>query len=236
MDSKFGTLNEKSIHRVLKGYIDSSIQNQEVSIGSYIADILNDAGIYEIQSAHFYKLKTKLIYYLDNTNFNITIVYPISTVKYINWVNPIDNSVVERRKSPHKINKLNIFKELYGILDILVRSDSDRIHLRIISLQTEEYKYLDGYGPSNRYKATKIDKIPTSIISDLRIDNIKELISLLPLNTLPIKFTSNELKKQAHCSIEVARQSLLVCTRLGLIQQLEKHGNRKVYTNPLLNT
>ncbi|NLZ80724.1 MAG: hypothetical protein GX913_02820, partial [Clostridiales bacterium] len=55
-----GTLSEKTLHAVLKHYFEPKIENQEVKIGSYYADIYTEEGIIEIQTKQFNKLRNKL--------------------------------------------------------------------------------------------------------------------------------------------------------------------------------
>ena len=58
--SSIGTLGEKTLHAVLKHYIDPDSRHHEVRIGPYYADIASEAGIYEIQTRGFGKMRKKL--------------------------------------------------------------------------------------------------------------------------------------------------------------------------------
>lgn len=219
-----GTLNEKSIHRVLKKYLEDDESKHEIRVCGYVADIVTGDKIIEIQTRQFNKLRDKLLAYID-ANYKVEIVYPVIVLKYINWVDPVSNEVAERRKSSLHGSILDIFVELYRIKEF---TGYDNIDFKVITLESDEYKYLDGYGANNKNHATKIDKIPTSIIS---IFSIKELIctkSLLPF-TVNDEFTSADLAKKAKCKIKTARLTLNILGYMGAVARVGKKGNNIVY-------
>ena len=93
-----GTLGEKTLHSVLKSYCSSDIDKQEIKIGKYIADIVDDRGIIEIQTRGFEKLRKKLKEFLKIST--VTIVYPIPKVKWIIWIEGSSGKTTKRRRSP----------------------------------------------------------------------------------------------------------------------------------------
>lgn len=219
-----GTISEKSIHRVLKNYLENDTSKHEVSIGGYIADICNGNTITEIQTRGFDKLRGKIAKYSE-LGYSIRIVYPVNLIKYINWIDPITHEVVERRKSPIRVSISDIFNELYKIREYL---KDDKISFLVIALETEEYKYLDGYGPNRKNHATKIDKIPASVLQKIEFSINGGYEQFLP-NTLNIEFDSQDYAKQAHCNIKTARTTLLILTELGIIARLGKKNRRYIY-------
>ena len=58
--NSIGTLSEKTLHAVLKQYFDGDESHHEIKVGSYVADIVNEKGIIEIQTRNFNKLRNKL--------------------------------------------------------------------------------------------------------------------------------------------------------------------------------
>lgn len=222
--TSIGTISEKSIHRVLKDYLDNDISKHEVSIGGYIADICSDNTITEIQTRGFDKLRGKLTKYSE-LGYKTRIVYPVNIIKYINWIDPVTHEVLERRKSPIRSSISDVFNELYKIREYL---RNDKLSFLVIALETEEYKYLDGYGPNGKNHATKIDKIPTSIIQEIEFSIIGGYEQFLP-STLPSEFNSKDYAKQAHCSIKTARTTLLILTELGIITRLGRKNRKYIY-------
>ena len=222
--NQIGTLSEKSIHSDIKNYLEPNKEYQEVKVGNYIADIKRDNEIFEVQTQQFKNLISKLNYYIKN-GYNITIVYPLIQEKYINWIDPISTEIVERRKSSYKRYIQDIFKELYWIKDYIVK---EQIKLKIITLTAEEYKYLDGYGQNNKYKATKIDKVPSKIINEINIQSVNDFKIFLP-DTLPKEFTSKDFQKYTKSRSKYLGSGLKILREIGVIKVIRKQGNAYVY-------
>lgn len=222
--NQIGTLSEKSIHSELKRYLESNEEFHEVKVGNYIADIKRDNEIFEVQTQQFKNLISKLNYYIKN-NYNVTVVYPLVKEKYINWIDPISNEIVERRKSSYKRYIQDIFKELYWIKEYIVK---EQIKLKIVTLIAEEYKYLDGYGQSSKYKATKIDKVPSKIINEVNIQSVNDFKIFLP-DTLPKEFTSKDFQKYTKSRSKYLGSGLKMLREIGVIKVIGKQGNSYVY-------
>lgn len=60
-----GTLREKTLHAVLKQYYEPFSAMHEVKIGKYIADIINEDGVLEIQTGSFTSLQKKTGLFFD---------------------------------------------------------------------------------------------------------------------------------------------------------------------------
>lgn len=221
---RIGTLNEKSTHAFIKRYITEDKSCYEIQMYGYIADILKDGMIYEIQSKDFGRLRQKLDCYLAN-NRDVTIVYPVSTVRYLNWVDPSTDIVVERKRVYSGYNEHSVFKELYKIRNYL--SDS-HIHIRVISLEVEDYKYLDGYGPNGKNRATKIDKIPSKVIGDITFGVSGGYEKFIP-STLGETFTSDKYAKAIKSKLDITRVELLILTELGYLARVGKQDRRYIY-------
>ncbi len=222
--NQIGTLSEKSIHSEIKNYLEPRKEYQEVKVGNYIADIKRDNEIFEVQTQQFKNLISKLNYYILN-KYDVTVAYPLVHEKYINWVDTESTEVVERRKSSYKKYIQDIFKELYWIKDYIVNK---QIKLMIISLEVNDYRYLDGYGQNSKYKATKIDKIPTKILNEITIESIDDFKIFLP-NTLPKEFTSKDFQKCTKSRSKYLGSGLKMLRELGIIQVIDKKGNAFIY-------
>jgi hypothetical protein len=219
-----GTLSEKSIHSSLKKYLEQDKKYHEVKVGSYIADIKKDSEIFEIQTQQFKKLLSKLDYYTKN-NYNVTVVYPLIHQKYINWLDPISSDIVERRKSSYRGYIQDIFKELYWIKDYIA---TNKIKLKIISLEAEEYKYLDGYGQNSKKHATKIDKVPTKVLDVININSVNDMKIFLP-DTLPENFTSKDFQRCTKSRSKYLGSGLKILRELNIITIVGKQGNSYIY-------
>lgn len=219
-----GTLSEKSIHRILKDYIEPNREYQEIKVGNYIADIKRDNQIIEVQTKDFKKLISKIDFYLK-AGYNLKVVYPVIIERYINWIEPSTGEIIERKKSPIKGSIQDSLLEVYWIKEYL---DNKQFKFSIITLNAEEYKLLDGYGHNNKKKATKVDKVPTQVIDEITFNNVNDLSKLIP-KELGEEFTSREFVKQSKSKKKWAGSYVKLLRELGVITVVRKSGNTYIY-------
>ena len=232
-----GTLSEKSVHRGLKNYLEPDSQKHEIKIGNYIADIVSGNLITEIQSKNFKVIERKLAYYTSQ-GYTVKIVHPVILIKYNNWVDPLTQEVLERRKAPMRTSMSDIFDELYKIREYLT---NPKITFEVLGLEVEEYKYLDGYGENKKNRATKIDKLPTSIIKGIQFGSKEQSntgiihfgYEQFLSEKLPKEFNSSEYSKISHCTIKTARTTLLILTELGIVSRLGRKNRKIIYKSNL---
>lgn len=219
MGNQIGTLSEKSIHSFLKSYLEPDISNHEVKLGPYIADIYNKNNnhIIEIQTQNFKKLISKIDNYLQN-NYKITIVYPVIECKYINYLDPVTSEIIKTTKSPRKGVIQDIFKELYWIIDYL---DNDLFSLSIITLDANEFKYLDK-------KLIKIDKKPLKLNDIYNINNLSDLKILIP-SSLPNEFTCKDFLKSTKCNKRWVGSGVKMLREHNIIKIKRKISNTYIY-------
>ncbi len=218
-----GTLGEKTVHSTLKQYLSDDLSCQEIKIGSYFADVCINGHIFEIQTRQFGKLRDKLAYFLPE--HKVTVVYPVSSVNYLRWVDTASGEVSAPKKSPRRGNPLNVFAELYRIRSFLSHPN---FSLKIVLLETEEYRILDGYGKDKKKRATKCDRLPLSLIAEYNIDIPADYMMLLPPD-LPDVFTATEFAKSARISPDVARTALLLLSELSVVSRTGKQQNAYLY-------
>ena len=221
-----GTLAEKSVHSVLKFYYAPDERYHEVSVGSHVADACVDGEIYEIQTRQFYRLNGKLEEFMNTFGMDVTIVYPVSVVNTIFWIDPETGEVSRSRESHTPKRIYRIFRELYGIREHL---DNPRLHLAIAALKTEDYRLLGGYGSEKKKRATKTDKVPVEFIEEYCYEEIKEAAGLLPVG-LPAEFTAKDFARATALGANDASVGLLLLTRLGSISRRKGEGRTYLYT------
>lgn len=219
-----GTLSEKTIHSVLKHYYQPYDANHEIKVGSYFVDIIGEDGVMEIQTANFYKLKKKLISLLEVTN--VTVVFPIAQIKWIYWIDNKSGEVTKKRKSPKTGIPFDILYELYWIKDIII---NDNLSFIITMLEIDEYRKLDGWSNDKKKGSTKVDKIPSDIISEIEIKTKKDYLYLLP-NDLKKEFTAKELAVKTKTTIRKTQCSIQVLKHIGVIKQVGKKGRAFLYS------
>lgn len=218
-----GTLSEKTIHAVLKHYFSPNIRYHEQKVKNYVADILINQQIIEIQTRNFYTLRKKLDVYLPE--YEVTIVYPIPHTKWLCWVNEETGEVSKPRKSPKTGRPSQIFPELYRIKDYL---KNPNLHLHIVLIDVEEYRLLNGWSKDKKKGSTRNDGIPVSLFDEVILHDVSDYYKLLPEN-LPKQFTTKEYKKAAGVSQKIASTALNILYYMHTIDRVGKQGNAFLY-------
>jgi len=219
-----GTLSEKTVHSTLKQYLSRDLSHQEIPIGSYFADVcLPDGHIYEIQTRQFGNLWAKLDFFLKD--HKVTVVYPVTNSNYLRWVTPVTGEITPPKKSTHRGNPLQVFAELYRIRPFLSHPN---FSLKIIVMDMEEYRMLDGYGKDKKKRATKCDKFPLNLVMEYDIETPQDYMMLLPQN-LPDSFLAKDFAKLAKIPVSLAQTTLLLLTEMGIVARTGKQGRAYVY-------
>jgi hypothetical protein len=219
-----GTLAEKTVHSVLKSYLSPNPINHEIKVGGFVADICTGNEIIEIQTRNFDKLRRKLQTFLAFAP--VTIVYPIPNLKWIRWVNPQTGEISPPRKSPRKGTPYAIFPELYKIKNYLI---DPNLNLKIILLNLEEYKYLDGWSQDKKKGSTRCDRLPTELVEEITIRSTDDYQRLIPLS-LGQDFTSKDFKKASGLTLRAAQTALNVLYYVGAVERVGKNGNTYIYS------
>lgn len=218
-----GTLGEKTLHAVLKRYMEPYEGSHEVKIGPYVADIVGEHGIIEIQTQGFDKLRKKLAAFLDVST--VTVVYPIACTKWLCWIDSETGEVTTRRKSPKRGKAYEAFFELYKI-KMLLKNPNLRILLLLIDL--EEYRNLNGWRDNRKRGSSRYERIPIEIVDEVLIENPKDYLKLIPAG-LPEQFTSRDYKKASGLSLGMAQIAVNVLSHVGALRQIGKQGRLNLY-------
>ena len=219
-----GTLSEKTVHSVLKNYYETNEQNHEVKIDGFVADICNGHEIIEIQTRSFDRLRKKLPVFLKHSP--VTIVYPVPYLKWIHWVNPSTGEITAPRKSPKKGSPYSIFPELYRIKNLLT---SPNLRIKIVMLNMEEYRFLDGWSEDKKKGSTRCDRIPTELIDEVYISKPDDYGLLIP-ESLSKEFTSIDYKKASGLSRKASGIAVHILNYVGSIEKIGNKGRAYLYT------
>lgn len=218
-----GTLQEKTIHSVLKYYYAPDFAYHEIKIGSYVADICIDGDIYEVQTRNFNTLRNKLNYFLQN--HNVTIIYPVAHTKWISWLDMDTGELTPKRKSPKTGTFYQIIPELYKIKMFI---NNPKLHFIISLIDVEETRYLNGWSHDKKRGSSRMDGIPVQIYDEVRIDTFADYTIFLP-DTLPEQFTSKDLGKVAKIPQDKAATLLNVLLETKIIHRIGKSGKSYLY-------
>ena len=219
-----GTLSEKTIHAILKNYYQPDDDKQEMPIENFVADIYSDGEIIEIQTRQFNRMRDKLKAFLPL--YPVTIVYPIPREKWLDWIDEESGELSKKRKSPVKGNPYMAFPELYKIKMFL---KDPNIRLKLVFLDIEEYRLLNGWSRDRKKGSSRYDRIPTELVEEIDINCIRDYMQFVPYE-LEGEFTSKEFAKAAHISVSLAQTVLNILYYVGTVTRTGKRGNQILYT------
>lgn len=218
-----GTLSEKTVHAILKNYYEPDEDKQEIPIENFIADIYAGGEIIEIQTRQFNKMREKLRCFLPL--YPVTIVYPIPREKWIIWIDEESGELSRKRKSPVKGNPYIVFPELYKIKSFL---KDPNLKLKLVLMDMEEYKLLNGWSKDRKKGSSRYDRIPTELAEEIEINCPEDYMQFVPYE-LEDEFTSKEFAKAAHISVSLAQKVLNILYYVGTVTRVGKEGNQYLY-------
>lgn len=221
--NRIGVLSEKTLHSVIKRFIEPNEALQEVKVGGYYADIKNDDGIFEIQTSSFNRLRAKLTSYLETER--VTVVYPIPAVKRLVWIDAQTGELTSPRKSPKRGSYFDAFPELYK-LDMLIANESLCVLLLMIDMY--EYRYQNGWSADGKKGSTRYERYPISLVDSLLLATKEDYEGLLP-SDLCSPFTSREFAAAAKIRLRIAQTVLTVLLKRGAVQCVGKKGRLNLY-------
>lgn len=218
-----GTLGEKTVHAVLKKYLEPNEQYHEIKIKGFFADIATPDGIIEIQTRNFNSLRKKLNIFLELGP--VTIVYPIPYTKWLFWIDEGTGEISSKRKSPRQGDVYMILPELYRIKDYLLHPN---LKLQILLINMEESRLLNGWSKDRKKGSTRYDRIPTSLVEEVWICDTSDYMTLVP-PSLTEEFTAKEFQKACHLSPKMSSYALQVLRHINAIEQVGMKGRAYLY-------
>ena len=221
-----GSLGEKYMHRILKTFLCENADFHEVGQGSFVADVMVEDTIYEIQTGGYYPLKRKLTYYLTETDKRVTIVTPVIRKKRLIWVDPQTGAATEGKYTTLRMAWTKILRELYWLSDIL---DLSRVNFWFPVLSVDEYRKLDGFGKDKKIKATKIEKIPRELLDIEEVADVNDMARLFVPPTLPERFFAKDFSTLTGTRRLSLSSCLHALENMKIIARDGKESNAIVY-------
>lgn len=218
-----GTLAEKTVHAILKKYYAPDEDMHEIPIESYVADIYTGSAIIEIQTGQFNRMREKLTAFLQE--YPVTIVYPIPREKWLIWIDKESGELSKPHKSPAKGNAYMAFKELYKIKKFLKEPN---LHLKLVMLDIEEYRLLNGWSKDKKKGSCRYDRVPSRLVEEISVDEPKDYMQFIPYE-LEEPFTSQQFAKVAHIRKPLAQTVLNILTHMECVERIGKEGNSYLY-------
>lgn len=218
-----GTLSEKTMHAIIKNYLEPNDDNHEIPVNGYVADIYNNGSIIEVQTANFNKLRSKLSVFLND--YEVTVVYPIVYMKWLGWIDLETGEQGKLRKSPKKGTPYEAFIQLYKIKQFL---NNPNFKFKILMINVEELRLLNGWSYDKKRGSTRYDRIPKELVEEIDIENVRDYLRFVPID-LPDKFTVKDFAKEARINDGLARLCLNILTYTNTVKRVGKSGNAIIY-------
>ncbi len=219
-----GTRGEKGVHSALKHYYEPDVSRHEIPVGGYIADIVGEHGVVEIQSGSFYRLREKLTAFLEAAP--VTVVWPCVVSKRLICVDRTTGEVVSVRRSPKKATPCKLLGELWGLGELL---GNPRLRIIITMIEADEYRPAEQTRGRRRKGANNgIERIPTALVDELCFDYPGDFRRLLP-EGLPRRFTMAQLSRAAGLSSLQTSGAVRALALLGIIAEDGKEGRSRAF-------
>lgn len=219
----FGTLQEKTVHAVMKLYYEPNIDCHEVPIEGYIADIYTGERIIEIQNGNFNKLRPKLEAFLPL--YPVTVVLPIPHHKWLIWMDKDSGELSKRNKSPVTGNVYHAFPELYKIKQYL---DHPNLSLAFPLIDIDEYRLLNGWSKNKKRGSSRYDRMPLNLFDEVLIERVEDFVRLIPYE-LPDEFTVKEFAKTAGIHRDLASVTVTLLMHMELLVRVGKRSREYLY-------
>lgn len=219
----FGTLQEKTVHAVLKLAYEPDEDCHEVPVEGFIADIYNDGHIIEIQNGNFGKLRPKLAAFLPL--YQVTVVLPIPHLKWLIWMDEESGELSERHKSPITGNAYHAFSELYKIKAFL---KDPNLSFAFPLIDMDEYRLLNGWSRNKKRGSSRYDRMPLSLFDEILVDRTEDFMQFVPID-VPETFTITDFAKAAKIRRELAAEAVPILLYLEILERIGKRGREYLY-------
>lgn len=239
-----GTLGEKQMHAAIKRFICPDEECHEILIdGSegfipsndetegktkkrrFVADILNNNTIYEIQTGSFSPLKNKIQWILDNTSYNIVVIHPIAETKWVSYINKTSGRIENRKKSPRKGKFTDVANDLYFLRDFM---KSPRFSLVLLMMEAEEYRKNVASEKARRPRYRKYEMIPISLLRTYIFKSVEDYKIFIP-DGLGEPFTVKEYSSKSKICGKDAYSIVRTLCHIGLLEECGKKGRAAAF-------
>lgn len=242
-----GTLGEKQMHAAIKRFICPDETKHEIPLDDgeradeigedgkkikkrrFVADILKDGNVYEIQTGSLAPLREKIKWILENTNHNVTVIHPIAETKWINMLNSKSGETEKRYRSPVKGKLNDVAPELYAIKDFI---NSPRFCLVILMMEAEQYMKNLAKNGRTRPKYRKYELIPVNLLRAHIFRSLEDYKIFIP-DALEGEFTVKTFSSLSKIRGMNAYSTVHSLCDMGLLEERGKIGRaaafRKTY-------
>ena len=223
MSESIGTKCEYDLHRDLKYTYAGCRGRTETTIAGFVADGITAKGeVIEIQTGSFGPIRKKIE--ILAARGRVKIVHPVIITKYIE-VFDVDGKRLYRRKSPRRGSPWDIFDALVYASEIpLIRG----VTVELALVDADEIRFKDGKGSRWRRGISVRNRLMTAFHRRIRLKKPADYFRFIPFKK-DEKFTSALLGKKTGIDVNLARKTLYVLTKIGIVEKTGKLRNAYIY-------
>jgi hypothetical protein len=202
-----GSLNEKPLHFDLKEWYRRDGDLVEAPIEGFVADLVRNGSLIEIQTRGFSAMRKKFDRLLDS--YPIRLVHPVAAEK---WIVKLDDEGNEasRKRSPKRGIAADVCAELVSFPSLLSHPN---FTLEVALIEEEEIRRPDAKNGWRRGGYVIEERRLIDVIDTVELLSPAALLGLLPAN-LPDPFTTADLADGLGRSRHLA-QEVAYCLRLS---------------------
>ena len=220
----FTVLKEGDIHKAIKLYIEPDASKHEVVLPHAVLDILNDDGVYEVQTGSPLPLLTKLRALIPD--YKVTLVLPYRALTAHRWLDTESGELTgPRRKASRPKGIVSLSRSLYAVRELI---GEENFSIRVIGLVVEDTRALDGYGKDKKRRATLLSRRPTDIVLDEVFREKSDYLRIIP-TILGDTFTEPEFVTAIKSRSRYDRMFLNLLVTLGVLERSEGEGRAYLY-------
>ena len=219
-----GTYSESTLHAVLKNYYEPDPSRHELRLGKYVADIIGQEGIIEIQTHQLFRLKEKISNFLSVSR--VSVVFPVIKDKYVVWSDAEAGKMSGKRKSTKHETVYTAVSELYPLREFILNPGFRFIVPIITAVDYKSFKR-NKYG--RKTDVHRLNCIPIDLIDEKFFICSDDYEYLIPAD-LPEIFTSADFAREARISKSSASNVLRLLYDAGVVVRTGKVGNAWKYS------
>jgi len=213
---------ESNLHRFLK-FRYSEDGATETPVGDYVCDGLSDGGEYiEVQTGSFGSLKDKIDFLTRSGK--VRIIHPIISQKSIELYDS-DGSLLRRRKSPLKGSAWNLFNALIYAPEFPLLKN---LAIELAIVDVVEKRIDDGRGSWRRRGVSISDRLVGAYHQSVILSKPKDYLQFIPFGKNE-RFSVRDLALKAGINVALARKTLYVLAKMGLVERIGKEGRLPLY-------
>ncbi len=219
-----GTYSESTLHAVLKNYYEPDQSRHELKLGKYVADIVGQEGITEIQTQQLFRLKEKIRQFLSVSR--VAVVCPVIKDKYVIWIDEKTGEISGKRKSTKHETVYTAISELYPLREF-ISNPSFRFIVPIIAAEDHKCCKQNKYG--RKTDIHRMNCIPVDLIDERVFAHPEDYEELIPAD-LPEIFTSADFARETCIPKSEASIVLRLLYDVGVVVRTGRDGNAWKYS------